>query len=641
MRSDQIKKGPQRGPHRSLLKATGLSDADIRRPFIAVVNSYTDIIPGHIHLDVVGHLIACHIRAAGGTPFVFNTIGVCDGLAMGHRGMKYSLASRELIADCVETMCEAHCFDAMICIPNCDKITPGMLMASLRINVPTIFVSGGPMEAGRIDDRDVDLIDQFYAVAQQTIGKMSARKVKQYEANTCPTCGSCSGLFTANSMNCLCEAIGMALPGNGTCLATSPARTGLYIEAARRIVTMASQWVRSGSRKTFPMLPRRIMTKKAFANAFVLDMAMGGSSNTVLHLLAMANEAGVPFTLDDIDRISKRTPNICRVAPSATPEGKTYHIQDIHKAGGVHTILGQLAADKPNLIHAQAPTVTGKTIAQNIGAWSLRARRVRPAVKTFYRRGSQPSGRNVTAVRLMLMAEDVMPDGKRIHTPDIRKTFIGDDRFPPRTGRRIAALDVIRPVDDAFTKRGGLVILRGNIARNGAIVKLAGLDPKMFRFAGNATICESQEDACEAILAGEVKPGDVVVIRNEGPKGGPGMQEMLAPTSYMKGLGLYDKCYMITDGRYSGGTSGPCIGHVAPEAAGAGEIGLLKNGDLIEIDIPAGKLNANVSAAEFARRRKRFKPRPPQIRHGALGRYAAHATSADTGAVLDWPGKNT
>jgi dihydroxy-acid dehydratase len=348
MRSDQITKGLQRGPHRSLLKATGLRDADIRKPLIAVVSSHTTVVPGHVHLDSVAELVANHIRAAGGTPFIFNTIAICDGLAMGHTGMKYSLASRELIADSVEAMCEAHQFDAMVCIPNCDKVTPGMLMASLRLNIPTVFVSGGPMEAGHVDGKDVDLIDQFYAVAQQTVGKMSAAKVRQYENNTCPTCGSCSGLFTANSMNCLCEAIGIALPGNGTCLATSEARTQLYITAARRIVAMTKQWARGGCKKTFDFLPRRIMSRKAFANAFAVDMAMGGSSNTVLHLLAMANEAGINFTLKDIDRISKRTPNICRVAPSATPEGKTYHMQDVHRAGGVHTIMWQLAADKPN-----------------------------------------------------------------------------------------------------------------------------------------------------------------------------------------------------------------------------------------------------------------------------------------------------
>ena len=641
MRSDRIKKGLQRGPHRSLLKATGLTDADIRKPFIAVVNSYNTVVPGHVHLDAVGELIASHIRAAGGTPFVFNTIGICDGLAMGHTGMKYSLASRELIADSVEAMCQAHQFDAMVCVPNCDKIIPGMLMAALRLNIPTVFVSGGPMEAGHVDGRDVDLIDQFTAVAAQTVGKMSAAKVRQYENNTCPTCGSCSGMFTANSMNCLCEAIGIALPGNGTCLATSPARTQLYITAARRIVAMTKQWARGGCKSTFPFLPRRIMNKKAFANAFAVDMAMGGSSNTVLHLLAMASEAGIGFTLKDIDRISKRTPNICRVAPSPTPAGKTYHIQDVHRAGGVHTIMGQLAADKPTTIHAELKTVTGKTVRQNIAAWSLRSKRVTPAAKKFYREGAAPTGRSLSAVRLMLLVEHVDRQGKPAWSAKRRKTWPKMGLAKPQPMPRINAGDVIRPVDDAFTKRGGLIVLHGNIAPKGAIMKLAGLDPAMCRFTGKARIFESQEDACEGILGGKVRPGDVVVIRNEGPRGGPGMQEMLAPSSYMKGLGLYDKCYMITDGRYSGGTSGPCIGHVAPEAAAGGEIGLLKNRDVIEIDAIAGTLSAKVSVAEFARRRKRYKPRPPQITHGMLGRYAVHATSADAGAVLDWPGKNT
>ena len=620
MRSDIIKKGPERGPHRSLLKATGMTDADIRKPFIAVCNSYTDIIPGHVHLDAVGEYVKRAVRAAGATPIVFNTIGICDGIAMGHTGMKYSLASRELIADCVESMCQAHAFDAMICIPNCDKIIPGMLMAALRVNIPTVFVSGGPMEAGRVAGQDVDLIDQFYAVAQQKIGKMTAREVARYENNTCPTCGSCSGLFTANSMNCLCEAIGMALPGNGTCLATSPARMGIYAAAAGRIVAMARQWIRGGCKRSYPLLPRKIMGRKAFVNAFTLDMAMGGSSNTVLHLLAMADEAGVTFSLDDIDRISKRTPNICRVAPSETPEGKIYHMQDLHKAGGIHTILGQLFQDRPRLVNGDAMCVNGLTMAQSLARYSLRSSRCLPGAKRMYRQGGQATGRSLEEVRAMLR-------GAR------------PKKLPVRNPERIDALDVIRPVEKAFTAKGGLVVLHGNIARDGAIVKQSGLDPSMLRFTGRAVICESQEDACRVILAGKVKGGDVVVIRNEGPRGGPGMQEMLAPTSYIRGMGLYDKCFLITDGRFSGGTSGPAIGHIAPEAAAGGEIGLLKDGDVIEIDIPAGAINAKVSKAEFARRRKAYRPRPPQITHGALGRYAAHATSADTGAVLDWPGK--
>ncbi|MDY6913762.1 MAG: dihydroxy-acid dehydratase [Planctomycetota bacterium] len=620
MRSDNVKKGPQRSPHRSLMKAAGMTDADIRRPFIGICNSYTDVVPGHVHLDAVGEFVKARVRAAGGTPIVFNTIGICDGIAMGHAGMKYSLPSRELIADCVESMCQAHQFDAMICIPNCDKIIPGMLLASIRVNIPTIFASGGPMEAGRIAGRDVDLIDQFYAVARQKVGKMSASQAGQFENNTCPTCGSCSGMFTANSMNCLSEAIGMALPGNGTCLATSPVRTDLYAEAAERIVAMAKGWARGGCKKNYKLLPRNIMNRKAFANAFTLDMAMGGSSNTVLHLLAMASEANLGFGLKDIERISRRTPNICRVAPSATPEGKIYHIQDLHRAGGIHTILWQLAADRPNLLNTDCMTVTGRTLGRNIAGWSLRSKKICQAARRLYRNGWQATGRPIEQVRAMLRGES-------------------PKKLPTKNAGKLNTQDLIRPVDRAFTKKGGLVVLYGNIARNGAIVKQSGLPANMYKFAGRAVICESQEDACAGILGRKVKAGDVVVIRNEGPRGGPGMQEMLAPTSYIRGMGLYEKCYLITDGRFSGGTSGPAIGHVAPEAAAGGEIGLLKNGDLIEIDIPAGRLNAKVSKAEFAHRRKRYKSRPPQITHGALGRYAAHATSADTGAVLDWPGK--
>ena len=620
MRSDEVKKGDERGPHRSLLKATGLTDADIRRPLIAVVNSYTDVVPGHVHLDAVGELVKGRIREVGGTGILFNTIGICDGIAMGHTGMKYSLASRELIADCVEAMMEAHQFDAMICIPNCDKIVPGMLMAALRLNVPTIFVSGGPMEAGRVAGRDVDLIDQFYAVAQHRIGKMALRQVRAFEDNACPTCGSCSGMYTANSMNCLCEAIGMALPCNGTCLATSPVRTELYRAAAERIVRMARQWIRTGLAKTYPLLPRRIMTRRAFENAFTLDMAMGGSTNTVLHLLAMANEAGVKFDLKDIERVSRRTPNICRVAPSETPEGRLYHVQDVHRAGGIHTIMHQLWRDDSRLIHAECMTVTGKAVMKNLQEWSLRSGRLCPAAKRMYRQGWQATGRSVEQVRAMLRGEKPA-------------------RLPTRNTGRLDKADVIRSTARAFTAKGGLVVMYGNIARDGGIVKLAGVPPALYMHAGPAIIFESQEEACAGILGGKVKPGDVVVIRNEGPRGGPGMQEMLAPTSYIKGMGLYDKCALITDGRFSGGSVGASIGHISPEAAAGGEIGLLEDGDIIKVDFPAGRLDARVSRAEFARRRERYTPRPAPITHGALGRYAAHATSADTGAVLDWPGK--
>ncbi len=620
MRSNMVKDGFERTPHRSLMKAVGLDNSDIRKPYIAIANSYTDIVPGHCHLDAVAEFVKQQVIDAGGTPFIFNTPAVCDGIAMGHTGMKYSLASRETIADCVETMIRAHGFDAMICIPNCDKIIPGMFLGALRCNVPTIFASGGPMEAGRVHGCDVDLIDSFYAVAQLKIGKMGKKEFNEYEDNTCPTCGSCSGMFTANSMNCLSEAIGMALPGNGTILATSPIRRELYKAAAKRIVTMAKEWTKAGCKSSYKLLPRNIMTKKAFENGFALDMAMGGSTNTVLHMLAMANEAGVPFTLADIERISRKTPNICRIAPSSTPEGKIYHMQDCHRAGGIHTILGQLWWDKPTLVHTEVMTVTGETMMKNLEKWSLRSKKLCPAAKKIYSQGWQATGRSVEDVKAMYRT------GKVKKLPTLNTGSLNKN-------------DIIRTLEKAFTQKGGLVVLRGNIARDGSVVKLAGVDPKMYVHSGPAVIFENQEDACAGILGGKVKPGDVVVIRNEGPRGGPGMQEMLAPTSYIKGMDLGDKCALITDGRFSGGTAGACIGHIAPEAAAGGEIGLLKNGDIIEIDIPKGKLNAKVSNAEFAKRKKKYKPQPAPIAHGCLGRYAVHATSADTGAVLNWPGK--
>ena len=621
MRSDMVKAGVERAPHRSLLKAVGVTDAQMRRPFIAVCNSYTDIIPGHAHLDKVGDVLKTAVRGAGGVPFVFNTIGICDGIAMGHAGMKYSLPSRELIADAVESMVNAHGFDAMICVPNCDKIIPGMYMAAMRCNIPTVFVSGGPMEAGRLPGGGkADLIDVFYAVAKHEQGQMSDRQLKVIEDRACPGCGSCSGLFTANTMNCLGEALGMALPGNGTTLATADVRRQLYEQSAKRIVAMAKEWNECDQSGTYPLLPRNICNRKALGNAMVLDMAMGGSTNTPLHLLAIAHDAGVRFTLKDIDAICRKTPNICRVAPSATPEGRIYHLQDVHRAGGMHTILGQLVKDIPGLLDEAAATVTGKTLGQNIRAYSLRNGRATQAAKRLIAGGWRSTGRTVEQV------------GRRLTSPPPAKAAGPsrdrlDDGFDPT--------DVIRPVAKAFTKRGGLLILYGNIARKGSIVKLAGVDPKMYVHAGPARIFESQEAACDGILQGRVQPGEVVVIRNEGPRGGPGMQEMLAPTSYIKGAGLGDKCALITDGRFSGGTAGACIGHVAPEAALGGEIGLLKNGDIIEIDLPGQRLNARVTQAEFARRRKTHKPPKPRLTTGWLARYAAMAGSADTGVVLD------
>jgi dihydroxy-acid dehydratase len=646
-RSDAITKGDERSPHRSLLKALGLNDGDLRRPLIAVCNSHSDIVPGHAHLDAVGDFVKRQIRQAGGTPFEFHTIAICDGIAMGHSGMKYSLPSRDLIADCVESMVRAHPFDAMICIPNCDKIVPGMFLAALRLNIPTIFVSGGPMEAGIVAGKDVDLIDQFYAVAQAQCGAISRDQLAQYENNTCPTCGSCSGMFTANSMNCLSEAIGMALPGNGTCLATSRARMDLFARAAERIVEMAKQWSAAKCRRDWPMLPRGIMTRRAFLNAMTLDMAMGGSSNTVLHLLAMAHEAGVKFTLDDIAAVSARTPNICRIAPSATPEGKIYHIQDLHRAGGVHTIMHQLHLDNARLLDGQCQTVDGLTMKKRLEQYSLRSPKCLPAAKKMYAEGSIPTRRTLEQVRAMYRGHSAFPPEES----SCDKTLRGKAECPlPAAGKRgqtpiseaeigVSPLfqDIIRPLSRAFTLRGGLLVLYGNIAHRGGVVKLAGVDPKMYRHAGPAVIFESQEDACEGILGGRVKPGQVVVIRNEGPRGGPGMQEMLAPTSYLKGMGLGDKCVLITDGRFSGGTAGACIGHISPEAAAGGEIGLLRRGDIIEIDLHAGTINARVSAVEFARRKKKSKRQITAGKsaiHGALARYAHHATSADQGGIL-------
>lgn len=623
MRSDVVKSGPERGPHRSLMKAAGLTDDEIRRPMIAIANSYTDIVPGHVHLDAVGELLKREIRAAGATPLVFNTPAICDGIAMGHSGMKYSLPSREVIADSIEAVCRAHSFDGLVCLPNCDKVVPGMVMGAMRLNIPTVVVSGGPMEAGRVAGRDVDLIDQFYAVAQCRTGAMTDEQVAEYESSTCPTCGSCSGMFTANSMNCLLEAMGLALPGNGTCLATSPARIALYKRAARRIVEITEEWIAGGCRKSYPLLPRRIALKKSLSNAFTLDMAMGGSTNTVLHLLAIAHEAGVRFGYKDIEEISRRTPNICRVAPSETPEGRIYHVQDVHRAGGIHTILWQIACDKRSLLASDARTVTGQTLGENLEKWSPRSEGVCDEARQMYAEGWKATGRSVSEVRAILRGEQ----------PKELPVRNDDADFDAR--------DVIRPLRKAFTKRGGLVVLYGNIAHKGAMLKLAGVASSMYRHIGPAKVFESQEAACEGILGGKVEAGDVVVIRNEGPRGGPGMQEMLAPTSYIKGMGLGDKCALITDGRFSGGTAGLCIGHISPEAAAEGEIGLLADGDVIEIDVNAGMLNARVTQSEFKRRRKELKPRPPRITHGALGRYADQATSADTGAVLDWPGHFT
>lgn len=554
MNSDRIKKGLEKAPHRSLLRALGLKTEDFGKPFIGICNSFAEIVPGHMHLNEVGRFIAKHIRNAGGIPFEFNTIAICDGIAMGHAGMKYSLPSRELIADSVESMVRAHCFDALICIPNCDKIVPGMLMAVIRTNIPAIFVSGGPMAAGKSPEgKPLDLISVFEGVAACKQGTISEEQLAVIEALACPGCGSCSGMFTANSMNCLCEALGMALPGSGTILATDPKRKSLYKKTALRAVEMAQQ---------FGPTPREIVTVDALDNAFALDMAMGGSTNTVLHALAIANEAGLNYGLDRINAISKKCPNICKVSPSSE-----FHVEDVDRAGGVSAILKTISAVK-GLINTEVLTVTGDKIGKNF----VRAKVTDP--------------------------------------------------------------NVIRPLDNPYAREGGLAILWGNLAEEGAVIKTAGVAPSMLTFEGTAVIFNSQEEACEGILAGKVKAGNVVVIRYEGPRGGPGMQEMLGPTSYIMGQGLGEKVALITDGRFSGGTRGACIGHVSPEAAAGGMIALLEEGDLIRIDIPKHKLEVALSEDVIKQRRARLPAYQPKNLSGYLKRYAAQVTSAGTGAVL-------
>ena len=553
MRSDTVKKGFERAPHRSLLKAAGVADADMGKPFIAVCNSFVEIVPGHVHLNRVGRYVKECVREAGGVAFEFNTIGVDDGIAMGHRGMLYSLPSREIIADSVETMLKAHCFDGMICIPNCDKIVPGMLMAAMRCNVPTVFVSGGPMKAGLTKaGRVVDLISVFEGVAAHKLGNLSDEGLKELEDTGCPTCGSCSGMFTANSMNCLCEALGMALPGSGSVLAIDTKRDEFYRAAAFRLMDLIRRDVK----------PRDIATRDAFDNALALDMAMGGSTNTILHTLAVAHEAGVSFDLARIDAISRKTPTLCKVSPSSQ-----YHMEDVDRAGGIPAILSELFK-VPGLMKRGCLTVTGKTLEENVAGASSKD----PAV--------------------------------------------------------------IRPLGNAYSKEGALAILYGNLAPEGGVVKTAAMDPKMFVFEGPAVIFESQDEACEGILGGKVKAGDFVVIRYEGPKGGPGMQEMLAPTSYIMGEGLGDKVAMVTDGRFSGGTRGAVIGHVSPEAAAGGPISLVHPGDRIRLDIPQRKLDLLVSDAELAERRTKWQLPPKEKPVGCLGKYAAMATSASTGAIL-------
>jgi len=609
MRSDAIKLGDARAPHRSLLRATGVGDDDFNTPFIAICNSYTDIIPGHVHLNRVGEFVKQCVREAGGVPFVFNTIGVDDGIAMGHSGMKFSLPSRELIADCVETMVQAHCFDGMICIPNCDKIIPGMLMGAVRCNIPTLFVSGGPMEAGTTPEgKKIDLIDVFAGAAAKQQGKLSAEALLSLERAGCPTCGSCSGLFTANSMNCLCEALGMALPGNGTLLATSAERKRLFRRAAERIVEIVLQFEKLG--EGHGLLPREIVIAESVDNSMILDMAMGGSTNTVLHMLAIANEAGINYDLERINQLSCRTPNVCKVAPSSK-----YHVEDVHNSGGIHTILGSINRGRPDLLHLDCATVAGKSLGENIAEYDVRAQ---TASQEALELAAVTAGgsRNLEGMNVVRRAGTIR---------DLSAKELGFDSY-----------DCVREVENAYSQEGGLTILYGNLAPKGAVVKSAGVRPEMLRHSGPAVIFESETDAYAGIVGGKVKVGDVVVIRYEGPRGGPGMQEMLAPTSAIKGVGLDDKVALITDGRFSGGTAGACIGHISPEAAAGGPIGLLESGDIIDIDIPGHKLDVRLSAEELARRAKRWTAPEPRFKSGCLAKYAAMATSADTGAVLKW-----
>jgi dihydroxy-acid dehydratase len=593
---------------RGLWRATGMKDGDFGKPIIAVCNSFTQFVPGHVHLKDLGQLVAREIEAAGGVAKEFNTIAVDDGIAMGHDGMLYSLPSRELIADSVEYMVNAHCADAMVCISNCDKITPGMLMAAMRLNIPAVFVSGGPMEAGKVlhkgKVRSVDLIDAMVAAADSTV---TDEEVQVMERSACPTCGSCSGMFTANSMNCLVEALGLGLPGNGTVVATHADRRELFLEAGRKIVEITRRHYETDD---FSVLPRSVATFAAFENAMTLDIAMGGSTNTVLHLLAAAHEGEVPFTMLDIDRLSRRVPVLCKVAPSV-PD---VHVEDVHAAGGVIAILGEL--ERAGLIDASVPTIHSESLAEALERWDVK-RTVDESVKTFYR--AAPGG-----------------------IPTI-EAFSQSARWDALDTDREKG--VIRDAAHAFSADGGLAVLYGNLAEEGCIVKTAGVDASVLTFSGPARVFESQDAAVSGILGGGVKAGDVVLVRYEGPRGGPGMQEMLYPTSYLKSKGLGKLCALVTDGRFSGGSSGLSIGHCSPEAAEGGLIGLVEDGDVIAIDIPARSLNLVVPETVLAARRATMEAKgdaawqPAEVRKRqvstALRAYAAMATSAARGAVRD------
>jgi len=551
MRSDLMKKGLERAPHRSLFKSMGYTDEEIARPLIGVVNSANEIIPGHIHLDIIAQAAKSGIRSAGGTPVEFPVIGVCDGIAMGHTGMKYALASRELIADSVEIMAVAHPFDALVFIPNCDKIIPGMLMAALRLNIPAIFVSGGPMLAGSMEGKTVDLISVFEGVGKVKSRQISLNELRKIEDCACPGCGSCSGMYTANTMNCMTEALGLGLPGNGTILAVDAARVRLAKAAGAKIMELLNKGVK----------PRAIATLGAFKNAIAVDMALGGSTNTVLHLPAIAHEAGIKLDLDLFNQLSEKTPNLCKLSPAGA-----HHIEDLDAAGGVQAVMKEIS--KLGVINEKALTVTGETVGKNLKA------------------------------------------------------------------ARVLNNEVIRPLKNPYTREGGIAILRGNLAPGGAVVKQSAVAPGMFVNKGRARVFDSEEEGTKAILDGKIKAGDVIVIRYEGPKGGPGMREMLAPTSAISGMGLGESVALLTDGRFSGGSRGAAIGHISPEAAEGGLIALVREGDLIAIDIPKRKLTLKVSNEELQKRKKAWKPRPPAIQSGYLSRYSSLVTSASTGAIL-------
>lgn len=595
LRSHTSTQGRRMAGARALWHANGMTREQMGKPIIAVVNSFTQFVPGHVHLHEIGQTVKAEIEKMGCFAAEFNTIAIDDGIAMGHDGMLYSLPSRDLIADSVEYMVNAHKADAMICISNCDKITPGMLMAAMRLNIPAIFVSGGPMEAGKIGDEQVDLIDAMIESADESV---SDKRVAELEQLACPTCGSCSGMFTANSMNCLNEAIGLALPGNGTVVATHASRKELFVKAARQIVDNANRYYFEGDES---VLPRSIASRKAFLNAMTLDIAMGGSTNTILHLLAIAQEAEVDFTMDDIDALSRKTPCICKVAPNT----KKYHIQDVNRAGGVLGIMNELA--KAGLIETNVYRADGLSLAEAIEKYDITTQNPSDeAIKIF---SSAPGNR--------------------------RNLVMGSQ------SAKFIELDVnrengcIRSVENAYTQDGGLAVLKGNIAQNGCVVKTAGVDENIWKFNGKAKVFHSQESACDGILNGEVEAGDVVVIVYEGPKGGPGMQEMLYPTSYIKAKGLGKACALITDGRFSGGTSGLSIGHISPEAAAGGAIGLVRDGDIIEIDIPNRSINVRLTDEELEKRREKedFKPKRDRNVSKALQMYAHFVSSADLGAV--------